>query len=258
MFDNTIKNPTNSWPFLFQSIKTQQDMDAARCVLDARISLILPRQRLYAASGKWFRVVLTDLYLQNNAATAVFSVQNSITHSNVQFRWHMGQFSAGSILDRQNSFFALGQYTQLQYHQLNLQLCAQCIMLTSQGATISIGCSPIHRYGVIQQSTKTALLNKLSFCDGHNTQLQYTDGKLSVFIAAGVGKQKPFTYHIWSQYSDSEQADSYIAAYRNGVKSINGITGDISIEHGKSISVVPQVSDSTLQLKLFSSNKQVQ
>lgn len=250
MSNMDIVNPAQSWPFLASSIKSAQARDVAERIYDLRLSFILPKQRSYVAVGQWFTVTLDSS--TNNVLT--FLVRNNITNQLYTIEYANGQFSnADGILDTQNCYIDLSESIPTAAG-LGLVVCAHCLLITSTGASLSLCKGPVHRVASDQSTSQCVCLQDLVFVDGYNTQISYNDSVLSVFVRPGIGVSKPFSYKYWSQYADSQDSDSYIERQRNGAKSINGLSGNVQITQGPSLSIAPKLQDNVLYLQL-SANK---
>lgn len=241
-----ITNPSQAWPFLLSSIKTQQQRDVAAAFYDMRLSFILPRKHVYAGPGKWFAVSLVNT--ANNTFTLLLQdtldgIQDTVTYS--QGVWQDTQ----GFLDVANCYIDTAQNVP-QYQQLNLTVCASCLLLTTTGAKLTLCKGPVHRTAVDQTCSSVLQLQHLRFSDGYNTALTYKNDTLSVFVLPGVGIHKPFSYKDWIQYTEIAQSDAQIAAIRNGARSINGLTGAVRAVPGASVSITPHTSNKELTLQL--------
>ena len=263
--DVFLKIPSQTWPFLLQSAGTEQSRSIARSIYDLRLSLIIPKQSAYIRPGKWFKVLLTRV-TQN---TLIFTVYNLMTNTtdSIQCTKVQDQTSDGLTtvnyrfsdnrgwLDTDNCFIQVAKDIQTA-QDLSLQVCASCIMVTSSQPKISISCGRVYRKGIIQStSIKQDILNSLVFSDGYNTQVSYKKGAVYVSINPGLGTQLPFHYHYWSEYSGV--SDAVVSGQRSGACSINGLTGNVLINPGPSVTIIPRLSGDTLTLCLSTAkNKQ--
>ena len=248
--------PQASWPFLLDSIQTQSDRQVAKAIYDLQLSLIVPRQVSYVHTGKWFYIRLTS----TTSSTITFSLHNTkldttdtITCDISSARNQGGlvklshQFEdSKEWLDESNCFIQFSENLPAAQN-LNLQVCASCIMLSSACAKIKITWGKVHRRGIIQQSTDEKQLDTLVFQDGYNAQVSYKDNKLTINAAPGYGNPLQLSYANWVQY---QQTASSIQSYRAGAKSINGLIGNVYIQPGPSISIIPQLSNTSLTLNL--------
>lgn len=246
MSNSNIANPSQAWPFLLSSIKTQQQRDVAAAFYDMRLSFILPRKHVYAGPGKWFTVSLVST--ANNTFTLLLQdtldgIQDTVTYS--QGVWQDTQ----GFLDVANCYIDTAQNVP-QYQQLDLIVCASCLLLTTAGANLTICKGPVHRTAVDQSGSCSLVLQHLCFADGYNTALTYKNDTLSVSVSPGVGIHKSFSYRDWIQYAEMDQSDAQIAAIRNGARSINGLTGAVRAIPGASISITPHTSNKELTLQL--------
>lgn len=265
--DTKKKIPAQSWPFLLQSAASSSgNMQIARCIYDLRLSFIMPKQTVYTAHSKWFKVVLTKV--QQNKLT--FIVYNSITHNNdtiscikntdidnTELTSTAYTFSdTKNWLDTDNCFIQVSKDIGIA-ENLSLQVCASCILLTARQPKLSITCGSVRRKGILQDEPKKSdTLSNLVFTDGYNTELSYSQSVLTIMIKAGVGTQLPFHYHYWQEYSGGN--DNTISGQRDGAYSINGLTGNVLINPGPSVSILPQLSDDSLILNLRAAKTQQQ
>lgn len=246
MSDITSYTQTQTWPFLLSSVHTQQELSVASSFYDMRLSFILPKKRFYTGAGQWFTVALVD----TTGNTFTFLLQDTLNQLQDVITYKQGVWQDDlGFLDIANSYIDTAWNVPVQ-QQLNLIVCASCLLVTTAGAELTLYKGPVHRAAVDQSCVQSTKLQSLCFVDGHNTQLSYRDGTLSVSVLPGAGKPKPFSYKDWVQYAQVSVSDAQIAALRNGAKSINSITGAVKVMPGRSISITPSTSNKQLTLKL--------
>lgn len=100
-------------------------------------------------------------------------------------------------------------------------------------------------------------LAKISFVDGNNTVVTKTDDGINIFSAPGIGlgkyKTSPF---IEDHTVNNEVLTPFGLTPPKGIKSINGLRGDIYLDSRNSVTITTDIEDNTINVLLITPNNQ--